>query len=54
MQEHVYHVRSYTLLTIASEDIVEVIQPVDISKCGVLGPRIESSNKEPSILTMEE
>jgi len=54
MQQHVYHVRSYTLLTIASEDIVEVIQPVDIGKCGVLGPRIESSNKEPSILTMEE
>ena len=55
MQQHIYNVGSYTLLTIASEDIVEVIQPVDIGgNCGVLGPRIESSNKEPSILTMEE
>jgi len=54
MQEHIYNVASYMLLTIASQDIVEIIQPVDMGSCGVVGPRIESSNKEPSILTMEE
>jgi len=54
MQEHIYNGASYMLLTIASQDIVEVIQPVDMGICGVVGSRIEFSNKEPSILTMEE
>jgi len=40
------------MLTIASEDIVKVIEPVDISKCGVLGTRIESPSEEQSILTV--
>jgi len=40
------------MLTIASEDIVKVIELVDISKCGVLGHRIESPSEERSILTV--
>ena len=42
------------MLTITLEDIVEVVEPVDIGKCRVLGPRIVSSNEEPSILTVVE